>query len=84
LKSTGRPDDAGACHRFHLVCRYVRLLGLDIRHILPNGEAEMQQATELRLLQRARTFQLPLFQDPMEPRSEQVLRKAYDEWWYNY
>ena len=44
----------------------------------------MQPATERRLLQRARTFELPLFQDLMEPGSEQVLARAYDEWWYNY
>jgi hypothetical protein len=84
LDSTGRPDDAGACHRFHLICRHLRLLGLDIRYILPSGEVEMQPATERRLLQRARTFELPLFQDLMEPGSEQVLARAYDEWWYNY
>ena len=79
-----RERDPLECHRFHLICRYVRPLGLDIRHILPNGEVEMQPATERRLLQRARTFELPLFQDLMEPGSEQVLARAYDEWWYNY
>ena len=42
----------------------------------------MQPATERRLLQRARTSELHLFQDLMEPGSEQVLASAYDEWWY--
>jgi uncharacterized protein (DUF488 family) len=65
-----RERDPLDCHRFHLICRYVRPLGLDIRHILLNGEVERQQATELRLLQRARTFELSLFQDLMEPGSE--------------
>ena len=62
-----RERDPLECHRFHLICRYLRPLGLDIRHILPNGEVEMQPATERRLLERARTLELPLFQDLMEP-----------------
>ncbi len=79
-----RERDPLDCHRFHLICRYLRPQGLDIRHILPNGEVEMQAATERRLLERAGALELPLFQDLMEPESEQVLARAYDEWWYNY
>ena len=75
-----RERDPLDCHRFHLVCRYVRPLGLDIRHILPSGELETQPATERRLLERAAKAELPLFQDLTEPGSEQALARAYDAW----
>ena len=76
-----RERDPLDCHRCHLACRYLRPLDLDLRHILPRGEVEMQPATERRLLGRARTPELPLFEDIVEPASEQALAHAYDEWW---
>ena len=76
-----RERDPLECHRFHLVCRYLRPLGLDVRHILSHGEAEVQQATERRLLERTGTPDLPLFQGLAEPAGEQALTRAYDRWW---
>jgi uncharacterized protein (DUF488 family) len=76
-----RERDPLDCHRFHLVCRYLRPMALEIRHILPGGDVELQAATERRLLERAGTLELPLFPDLVEPASEQALIRAYDEWW---
>ena len=70
-----RERDPLDCHRFHLICRYVRPLGPDIRHILPSGAVESQDATERRLLERAETAALPLFE------SDGALERAYDLWW---
>lgn len=78
-----RERDPLECHRFHLVCRYLRARGPDIRHILPDGEAEAQPATERRLLERADPSELPLFQHLGEPASEPALMRAYDLWWHN-
>jgi uncharacterized protein (DUF488 family) len=76
-----RERDPLDCHRFHLVCRYLRASGLDVRHILPHGEVEPQPTTERRLLERAGAPDLPLFQDLAEPGSEPTLERAYDVWW---
>jgi uncharacterized protein (DUF488 family) len=76
-----RERDPLDCHRFHLVCRYLRPLALEIRHILQGGEVEGQPVTEHRLIARAGALELPLFQDLPQAGSEQVLRRAYDEWW---
>ena len=76
-----RERDPLDCHRFHLVCRYLRALRLDIRHILPGGEVELQPATERRLLERAGPPELPLFEGLAEPTSEQALARACDGWW---
>ena len=76
-----RERDALDCHRLHLICRYLRAMALDIRHILPDGEVEAQEATERRLLERAGRAELPLFQDAAEVESEQALARAYDAWW---
>lgn len=78
-----RERDPLDCHRFHLVCRYVCPLGLDIRHILPSGEAEVQGVTERRLLERTGTPDLPLFEGLGQPGSGQALAHAYDSWWRN-
>jgi uncharacterized protein (DUF488 family) len=72
-----RERDPLECHRFHLICRYLRPQGLDIRHILPTGEAERQPATERRLLERTAKGQLGLFDDP----GQAALERAYDDWW---
>jgi uncharacterized protein (DUF488 family) len=76
-----RERDPLDCHRFHLVCRYLRPLGRDMRHILPSGEVEMQPATERRLLERAGPPELPLFVGLADPASERALARAYDGWW---
>jgi uncharacterized protein (DUF488 family) len=76
-----RERDPLDCHRLHLICRHLRSMALDIRHILPNGEVEAQQATERRLLERAGRAELPLFHDAAEPANEQALADAYDAWW---
>jgi uncharacterized protein (DUF488 family) len=72
-----RERDPLDCHRFHLICRYLRPIDLDVRHILPHGDAEAQQATERRLLERTAKGQLGLFDDP----DQAVLERAYDDWW---
>jgi uncharacterized protein (DUF488 family) len=77
-----RERDPLDCHRFHLVCRYLRPFELDIRHILPGGEVETQSMTERRLLEGAGALELPLFQGLPQPGSEQALARAYDEWWH--
>jgi uncharacterized protein (DUF488 family) len=70
-----RERDPLDCHRLHLICRYLRPMGLNIRHILPDGEVEVQQATERRLLERAAKRQLGLFDDP----DQAALERAYDD-----
>jgi len=70
-----RERDPLDCHRFHLICRYLGPLGPDIRHILPGGTIEPQEATEQRLLERAEASTLPLFE------SDGALERAYDLWW---
>jgi uncharacterized protein (DUF488 family) len=72
-----RERDPLDCHRLHLICRHLRPIDLDVRHILPNGDAEVQQATERRLLERASKRQLGLFDDP----DQAALERAYDDWW---
>jgi len=76
-----RERDPLDCHRLHLICRYLRPLAMDIRHILPDGEVEMQQATERRLLARAGKAEMPLFQAAAEMENEGALARAYDAWW---
>jgi uncharacterized protein (DUF488 family) len=76
-----RERDPLDCHRLHLICRYLRPIALDIRHILPDGEVEAQQATERRLLERAGEAEMPLFQPAEEGEDEQALARAYDAWW---
>jgi uncharacterized protein (DUF488 family) len=72
-----RERDPLECHRLHLICRHLRPRGLDIRHILPDGEVEMQEATERRLLERG-AGDLPLFQATDQ---DEELARAYDAWW---
>jgi len=76
-----RERDPLDCHRLHLICRYLRPMALDIRHILPDGEVEGQEATERRLLGRAGKAELPLFQDVSGGEREKALTGAYDAWW---
>jgi uncharacterized protein (DUF488 family) len=76
-----RERDPLDCHRLHLICRYLRPTAPDIRHILPDGEVEAQQATERRLLERAGKAEIPLFQDAGKEQNEQALARAYDAWW---
>ena len=70
-----RERDPLDCHRFHLICRHLRALGPDIRHILPGGTIEPQDATERRLLERVEAPALPLFEH------DDALERAYDLWW---
>jgi hypothetical protein len=76
-----RERDPLDCHRLHLICRYLRPMALDIRHILPDGETEGQEATERRLVGRAGKAELPLFQDVSGSERERALTGAYDAWW---
>ncbi len=76
-----RERDPLDCHRLHLICRYLRPMALDIRHILPDGEVERHGTTERRLLERAGTAELPLFQDVPGSQRETALTGAYDAWW---
>lgn len=70
-----RERDPLDCHRLHLICRFVRPMVDDIHHILPDGRAEVQSATEQQLLERAGASTLPLFE------SGDALEQAYDRWW---
>jgi uncharacterized protein (DUF488 family) len=72
-----RERDPLECHRLHLICRYLRPMDLNVRHILPDGEVEMQQATEHRLLERTAKRQIGLFDDA----DQAALERAYDDWW---
>ena len=74
-----RERDPLDCHRLHLICRYLRPQGLDIRHIMPDGELGAQEATEQRLLERAGNAEMPLFQTAAP--GERALEDAYDAWW---
>lgn len=76
-----RERDPLDCHRLHLICRYLRPMALDIRHILPDGKVEVQAATERRLLERAGRTEMPLFQSTEEAENEEALARAYDAWW---
>jgi uncharacterized protein (DUF488 family) len=76
-----RERDPLDCHRLHLICRYLRPFALDLRHILANGEVELQQATERRLLERTVKTTLPLFEHAAEAANEGALARAYDAWW---
>jgi uncharacterized protein (DUF488 family) len=76
-----RERDPLDCHRLHLICRFLRPMALDIRHILPDGEVEAQEATERRLLERAGRAELPLLQVTTEADNEEALALAYDAWW---
>jgi uncharacterized protein (DUF488 family) len=76
-----RERDPLDCHRLHLICRHLAPIGLDIRHILPNGEVEAQAATERRLLARAGAEDLPLFQNLAQTAERRALERAYDAWW---
>jgi uncharacterized protein (DUF488 family) len=73
-----RERDPLECHRLHLICRHLAPERLDIRHILPDGRAEPQSATERRLLAQA---DAPLFA-PADPMAEaDALQREYDRWW---
>jgi uncharacterized protein (DUF488 family) len=74
-----RERDPLDCHRLHLICRHLRPRALDIRHVLPDGKVETQQATERRLLERAGATELPLFQGAAG--DDEALARAYDAWW---
>ena len=56
-------------------------LALDIRHILPEGDAETHEATERRLLERANKAELPLFEDAADGERNRRWTRAYDVWW---
>ena len=70
-----RERDPLDCHRLHLICRYVAPLAGRIEHILADGVAEAQDATERRLLERVGSGELPLFG------RDDALVRAYDLWW---
>ena len=76
-----RERDPLDCHRLHLICRHLRPMALDIRHILPGGEVEEQPATERRLLERTGNAEMPLFQGAEEAENDEALARAYDAWW---
>ncbi|QDZ40578.1 DUF488 domain-containing protein [Euhalothece natronophila Z-M001] len=75
------------CHRFLLVCRYLRQDHLAINHILKNGEIETHEDLEKRLLKKqgfpteeATTQQLSLFDldfPPPQKSPEELLNEAY-------
>jgi uncharacterized protein (DUF488 family) len=76
-----RERDPLDCHRLHLICRHLRPMSLDIRHILPDGEVEGHEVTERRLLERAGRAEMPLFADAADAQNEAALMRAYDAWW---
>jgi len=75
-----RERDPIECHRLHLICRYLAPERLDIRHILPDGAIEPQNATERRLLART---DAPLLAPAADPTAEpDALQREYDRWWH--
>ncbi len=70
-----RERDPLECHRLHLICRYLKPLAEPIRHILPDGDIEAQDATERRLLERVGAAQGLLFEAGLP------LERAYEQWW---
>jgi uncharacterized protein (DUF488 family) len=76
-----RERDPLDCHRLHLICRYLEPMVLDVRHILPSGEAEARATTERRLVERATPGGLPLFRGIAQPADRLMLERVYDAWW---
>ena len=65
--------DPIACHRAILVCRNLRSLDIDIRHILEEGSLESHLELERRLMRTLRISENHLFNS-----FEQQLERAYD------
>jgi len=61
------------CHRTILVCRYLRTDGLEIKHILEDGNLENNKASEQRLMQDLKIPEVTLFE-----KSTDQIEKAYD------
>jgi uncharacterized protein (DUF488 family) len=63
------------CHRAVLICRHLRPYGMDIRHILPDGQLERHGDTERRLMQLVGISpeQGDLFANPQE-----LIEDAYE------
>lgn len=76
-----RERDPLDCHRLHLICRYVRPVVGDIRHILPDGGIEEHATTERRLVERAGLKPAPLFEAATETFDPQVVERAYERCW---
>jgi uncharacterized protein (DUF488 family) len=76
-----RERDPLDCHRLHLVCRHLRPLVGEIRHILPDGHIEPQAEVERRLLERAGAAPLPLFGEGAP--DDTALARAYDAVWWD-
>ena len=90
--------DPITCHRAILICQHLREFGLDINHILKNGDLETHDNLEERLLhlhdlkppQQPQQVQLSLFEDvslsqpsTTEYSREESLKKAYILQGYN-
>jgi hypothetical protein len=75
-----RERDPLDCYRLHLVCRHLRPLGGEFRHILPDGHIEPQAEVERRLLERAGAAPLPLFEGAPD---DTALARAYDAVWWD-
>ncbi len=73
-----RERDPLDCHRFHLVCRYLRHRPLDIQHVLPDGSLETQAAAERRMTLRlgAAPAQASLFEET----EDDTIERAYERW----
>jgi len=73
-----RERDPLDCHRLHLICRHLRPMLGEIRHILPDGRIEDHAATERRLLERAGMADLPLFEATPD---HEAVERAYERCW---
>ena len=64
------------CHRMILICRHLRDLGLQIKHILADGSLEDHARTEKRLVKKM-GIERTLFEPDLT--EEEMIRRAYDE-----
>ena len=64
------------CHRMVLVCRCLKSMGVEVRHILEDGCIESQEEAEARLVKRL-VIEPTLFEQ--DATREELVRRAYDE-----
>jgi uncharacterized protein (DUF488 family) len=64
------------CHRTVLVCRCLKSMGVEVRHILEDASTESQEEAEARLVKRL-GIEPTLFEQ--DATREELVKRAYDE-----
>jgi uncharacterized protein (DUF488 family) len=64
------------CHRTVLVCRCLKSMGVEVRHILEDGGTESQEEAEARLVKRL-GIEPTLFEQ--DATRDELVKRAYDE-----